>query len=529
MCLRHDANLRPNINDIKFFIENLKLEQNFKKIFNEHNFETNNIHTNIINNGIFHTNSIKRPISYIKKSVHLNLDNYELPELDNSNSKKNLNLNNNNNDNNSQLKNLKIINEKKKRNLTPIKINYHYLIREKTPIKLNDKKTLNIINNGINNNKIINIKDNYNNNHIFKTDNNLIPKINNEKNSPEGRKKEYYIIKLKPPPYQKIQMIKKEKEQTNIIKEEKDKKGNIYNKEAFEQNHFVQKFNTIKNPLKQPDGKSPVNNSQSIPEVISNSDSLNSQNTDKFHKKINNLKDLDDYNNINGKNKNYHNNIKINYNNDNIIEEKIIKKENNFINNISLKTNNSKDKLLLLKPNGYFFQKKPLKNLSSLNIHKRRISSLITKSTLNNNSDNISKIFDNSNINNTLNKNLKNSKIKLKPITPGIRSITPFNDNIDKFDSKNVHNQLNYNISNKKYNNNSINDISNNIIDINSNIINNYNNDKTYFLREKRNIRQLNFNKNKLNNLSQIKTKFLNFIKPNYKNIEMINHKTEIK
>ena len=119
------------------------------------------------------------------------------------------------------------------------------------------------------------------------------------------RKKEYYIIKLKPPPNQKMQMIKKEKQQTYILKEEKDKKGNIYNKEVFEQNHFVQKFNTIKNPLKQPDGKSPVNNIHNIPEAIINSDSQNSQNTDKFHKIINNLKDLDDYNNINGKNKNY--------------------------------------------------------------------------------------------------------------------------------------------------------------------------------------------------------------------------------
>ena len=82
--------------------------------------------------------------------------------------------------------------------------------------------------------------------------------------------------------------------------------------------------------------------------------------------------------------------------------------------------------------------------------------------------------------------------------------------------------------------NNSINEINNNISDIsnisniNNNIgLSNYNNDKKFFLKEKKNIRQLNFNKNKLNNLSQIKTKFVNFIKPNYKNIDMIYNKTE--
>ena len=56
----------------------------------------------------------------------------------------------------------------------------------------------------------------------------------------------------------------------------------------------------------------------------------------------------------------------------------------------------------------------------------------------------------------------------------------------------------------------------------------NYNNDQRYFLKEKKNIRQLNINKEKLNNLSQIKTKFMNFIKPNYKNLELIYNKTEI-
>ena len=47
-------------------------------------------------------------------------------------------------------------------------------------------------------------------------------------------------------------------------------------------------------------------------------------------------------------------------------------------------------------------------------------------------------------------------------------------------------------------------------------------------MREKKNIRQLNLNKNKLNNLSKIKTKFLNYIKPNYKNLQKIHNKTEI-
>ena len=144
---------------------------------------------------------------------------------------------------------------------------------------------------------------------------------------------------------------------------------------------------------------------------------------------------------------------------------------------------------------------------------------------LNNNNDNISKIFDNYNNYNLRNKNSKSlPKIKLKPITSSIRSITPFNDNNkEKFESKIVNERLNYNnIDNKKYNN--INNIKNNIND--KNIIN-YN-DERYFLKEKKNIRQLNINKSKLNNLSQIKTKFVNFIKPNYKNIDILYNKTEI-
>ena len=158
------------------------------------------------------------------------------------------------------------------------------------------------------------------------------------------------------------------------------------------------------------------------------------------------------------------------------------------------------------------------------NKNKRPVSSIITRSTLNNNSDNISKILDGYN-----NKNAKNlAKIKLKPIIPPIRSITPFNDNFEKNGAKIENNKYNYHLLNKKYNN-SINDISDNINDLSiNNIQNNYINNKKYFLNEKKNIRQLNINKNKLNNLSQIKTKFVNFIKPNYKNIEMIYNKTNI-
>ena len=117
----------------------------------------------------------------------------------------------------------------------------------------------------------------------------------------------------------------------------------------------------------------------------------------------------------------------------------------------------------------------------------------------------------------------------MKPITRLVRSITPFNDNHKKSDLTIIKNNIN--LPNNIYNNNSITDLNNqnnNIIEISNNNIMNNNNDKSYFIRDKKNIRQLNINKNKLNNLSQIKTKFLNYIKPNYKNIEMMNHKTEI-
>ena len=535
MCLRHNANLRPNITEIKFFIEKLKLEQHSRKIFDEYHFDNNTIN---VKNNFQNNNNIKRPISYIKKSSYLNLDNFELPELDNSNRKnKNINLNNNPINNNNYLKSLNLINEKKKRNLTPIKVNYHYLIREKTPIKLNDKLNINSINNEINNNKIINIKDNHSN--IYKTDNNII--MDNEKSSPEKEIKEHYNIKLKPPPpYKLLKIINTELEEINKAKEERE--NNIYG-----QNKFSQKFNTIKNPLKQNESKISINNSQSIPEIINNSDSQNSQNNNIIYEKSNIIKDTNKYE-INGQN----NDFNINKNNNNYINEKLlddnyIKLENNYKSNINIKTNNNKDMLLLLKPNGYFFKKKTMKNLSTLNIHRRPVSSLVTRSTLNNNSDNINKLFDNynSSIKNNYNVNNKNlSKIKLKPISPSIRSITPFNDNVDKIeirsntpfndnldkiDSKISPSKFKYNLMNIKYKNNSINDLCYNMDDINNNNnINIFNNDKRYFLKDKRNIRQLNFNKNKINNLSQIKTKFVNFIKPNYKNIEMLNYKTEI-
>ena len=529
MCLRHDANLRPNINDIKFFIENLKLEQHFKKIFDDHYLDNNNNNTiNVKNN--FQNNNIKRPLSYMKKPTYFNNDTLELPELDNSNRKnknKNFNINTNNNN---YLKTLNLINEKKKRNLTPIKVNYHYLIKEKTPIKLNEKLNMNSINTEINGNKMVNVKDNYN--HIYKNDNNII--LNNEMNSPEKDKKEFYNIKLKTPPYKKLKIINNELEEINKINEERERENNIYG-----QNKLAQKFNTIKNPLKQNDSskRSSVNISQSIPEIISNSDSQNSQNNinNKLYEKSNII--INNYDNP-GQNNDF-NTIKANknYTAEKNLEENYTKPENNYKNSINIKTNNNKDVLLLLKPNGYFFKKKPMKNLSTININKRPVSSIITRTNLNTNTENINKIFDsyNNNIkNNNFNMNNKNlAKIKLKPISPSIRSITPFNENIEKNDLKISPVKFKYNVMNKKIKG-SINDLNYNINDINNNNIstinniNNFNNDKRYFLKDKKNFRQLNFNKNKLNNLSQIKTKFVNFIKPNYKNIELINHKIEI-
>jgi hypothetical protein len=310
--------------------------------------------------------------------------------------------------------------------------------------------------------------------------------------------------------------------------------------EEQEPNHFMQKFSNIKSSLKQLDSKILANNNQNIPEVISNYPSQNNQNNDKFYKKYNYITENDNSkcdilinNNVN--NKNYYNNDNI----QNLNEDIHIKEENNnLINKINLKTNNNMINDKFLKPKGFFFQKKLLKNISSISIHKRPASNIITRSMLNNNSDNISKIFDNYNNNNIAvtnnNNNYKiNSKIKLKPISPFVRSITPFKDkNHKKYDLKVIKNKNNLNLPNKIYsNNNSITDINNQnntIAEISNNNIMNNINDKSYFIRDKKNIRQLNINKNKINNLSQIKTKFLNYIKPNYKNIEMINHKTEI-
>ena len=538
MCLRHDANLRPNIKEIKYFIENLKMELKFKRMYDEHYNENNNIfNNNIFNNNYFYTNNtivqsnnMKRPVSYNKNIININLDNYK---LENSNGKKNINLDiNNNNDN--YIKSINIINDKKKRNLTPIKINYHYLIKEKTPNKLNEKLNLNIINNGVGNNKLIS--------HICKTNNNIMPIINNDRNSPEKGIKEYYNISIKPTPYKHIQVAKNEGYLLDKFKEKENKDHIIYKKEEPEQNHFMQKLCNIKSPLKPLDSKISANNTQSNPEVISNYPSQNIQNNEKLYKKYNYFRENDNSkcdnlisNNIN--NKNYYNND----NNQNLNED-ISKKEenNNLINKINLKTNNNMINDKLLKPKGFFFQKKLLKNIFAINIHKRPVSNIITRAMLNNNSDNISEIFDNYNNNNIAvtnnNNNYKiNSKIKLKPISPFARSITPFNDNNHKkYDLKVIKNKNNLNLPNIiNNNNNSITDLNNQnntIVEISNNNIMNNINDKSYFIRDKKNIRQLNINKNKnkINNLSQIKTKFLNYIKPNYKNIEMINHKTEI-
>ena len=505
-------------------------------MYDEHYNENNNItNNNIFNNNYFYTNNtivqsnnMKRPVSYNKNIININSENYK---LENSNEKKNINLNiNNNNDN--YIKSINIINDKKKRNLTPIKINYHYLIKEKTPIKLNEKLNLNIINNGVGNNKLIS--------HICKTNNNIMPIINNVRNSPDKGIKEYYNINIKPIPYKQIQVAQNEGHFVDKFKEKENKDHMIYKMEEQEQNQFMQKFCNIKSPLKQLDSKISANNTQNNPEVISNYPSQNSQNNEKFYKKCNYFRENDNSkcdilisSNIN--NKNYYNNG----NNQNLNEDIHIKEENNnLINKINLKTNNNMINDKLLKPKGLFFQKKLLKNISSINIHKRPVSNIITRSMLNNNSDNISKIFDNYNNNNIAvtnnNNNYKiNSKIKLKPISPFVRSITPFNDNNHKkYDLKVIKNKNILNLPNKIYNNNNsitdLNNQNNTIEEISNNNIKNNINDKSYFIRDKKNIRQLNINKNKINNLSQIKTKFLNYIKPNYKNIEMINHKTEI-
>ena len=474
MCLRQDANLRPNINDIKFYIENLKLEQHFKKVFDENYLDINN-YSNHLNNNF----GIKRQTSYyIKQSKNLIIDNFynAYPEFDNLN--------------------LKLRNE-----LTPIKQsqnnNSNNLAKNKTRIKLAGllNMNLNLINNNINNNNII--KENKNN-YVYKTDNNSIIK-----NQQENENK-YFNIKLKPPPFKRLKIINTDLEEENKLKEER--KDNNYNKEV----EYANKFNNIKNPLIQTNEKSSTNNSQSIPEIINNSGFQNQKNENISIEKENiaNKKELkiiqNEYSN---------NNISINYH---------YKKEKEK--NLYIKEKMDKDLLLLLKPSKLNLKKK-LNNLSTLNLHKRPITSLIAQNTINNNPNLIKEQEDNMRLNKS--KNL--SKIKLKPLVPLIRSITPFNEKPKKTEVINNNNKLKYNFSNLKFRsvNDNINEINNSskLNNENANSINNKKSDKKIFRRK------LNFDKHKLNlgnNLSPIKTKFKNFIKPNFKNFEIMNLKTEI-
>ena len=190
---------------------------------------------------------IKRQTSYyIKQSKNLIIDNFynAYPEFDNLN--------------------LKLRNE-----LTPIKQsqnnNSNNLAKNKTRIKLAGllNMNLNLINNNINNNNII--KENKNN-YVYKTDNNLIIK-----NQQENENK-YFNIKLKPPPFKRLKIINTDLEEKNEFKEER--KDNNYNKEV----EYANKFNNIKNPLIQTNEKSSTNNSQSIPEIINNSGFQNQKN-----------------------------------------------------------------------------------------------------------------------------------------------------------------------------------------------------------------------------------------------------------
>ena len=107
---------------------------------------------------------------------------------------------------------------------------------------------------------------------------------------------------------------------------------------------------------------------------------------------------------------------------------------------------------------------------------------------------------------------------------PNIRSITPFNTNNEKTESKSG-NKIKINFENKKinemfYNNNNNGD--------KNNVFNYANNNKLHLNKNMRNIRKLNFNKKNITNLSQIKTKFINFIKPNYNDLGFPNYRTEI-
>ena len=475
MCLRQDANLRPNINDIKFYIENLKLEQHFKKVFDENRLDINNYNNHLNNNF-----GIKRQTSYyIKQSGNLILDNYynAYPELDNLN--------------------LKLRNE-----LTPIKQsqndNSNNLPKNKTRIKLAGllNMNLNLINNNINNNNIIKESKN---NYAYKTDNNLIIK-----NQQENENK-HFNIKLKPPPFKRLKIINTDLEEKNKIKEER--KDNNYHKEV----EYANKFNNIKNPLIQTNGKSSTNNSQSIPEMINNSGFQNQKNENTSIEKDNNTnkKELK----IMQNEFSHNNNIYINYH---------YKKEKEK--NLYIKEKMDKDLLLLLKPSKLNLKKK-LNNLSTLNLHKRPISSIITQNVINNNQKLIKEPEDNI----KLNKNKNLSKIKLKPLIPLIRSVTPFNEKQKKTEVMDNKSKLKYNFSNLKFRsvNDNINETNNTskLNNDNANSINNKKSDKKIFRRK------LNLDKHKLNlgiNLSPIKTKFTNFIKPNFKNLEIMNLKTEI-
>ena len=462
MCLRQDANLRPNINDIKFYIENLKLEQHFKKVFDENLFDINYNNYNNMN----YKTGVKRQFSYVKPSGNLlfEKDNIAFPEFEK-------------------------LNLKLKKDLTPIKQSLNYninnLLKDKPRMKLAGLLNINL--NLINNKKKIN----YNNN-IYKTEKNL-----ENKNTFDAEKRNYNI-KFKPPPYKRLKIINTELEEINKNKEER-KDNNYYKGE------FSSKFNNIKNPLMQTNGKSSTNNSQSIPEII------NQEINNKKNENIKSIKDSKFFNQE-FQQKDINNN-KINY---------YYTKEKEK--NLCLKEKYDKDILLLLKPSKIGFKKK-LNNLSTLNLNKRPITSLLTHNNIINSNNKISlnkeEENDNNNKNNNLNKNINLSKIKLKPIVPSKRAITPFIDNIKRTESINIKKKLKYNFSTSKYK--SVND---NITNDNTiNIINNKNKDKKFF------VRKLNFDKSKItlgNNLSPIKTKFRNFVKPNLKNLEIVKLKTEI-
>ena len=478
MCLRQDANLRPNINDIKFYIENLKLEQHFKKVFDENFLDINNYnHQTNINNNF----GIKRQTSYIKQSGNLILDNYYSvnPEFENMN--------------------LKLRNE-----LTPIKQNHNNisnnLPKNRTPIKLAGllNINLNLINNNINNNRI---KENKNNN-IYKTDNSqIIPKE-------QDNEKKYFNIKKMSPPFRRLRIINSELEEKIKLKEE-SKDNNVYKED------FNQKFNNIKNPLIQRNSKSSINNTQSIPEIINTNSEFKNQKNEKQNLIEENIKDIKEQKLLINEISNIGNKI---YNKINYHYRK--EKEKNLFTNDKI----DRDLLILLKPNKLNFKTKQ-NNLSTLNLHKRTDTSLLTHN-INKNKD----LLKESENNNKLNISRNLSKIKLKPIiTPLIRSITPFNDKSKKERIMNNKNKLRYNFSNHKLRslNDNLNEI-NNTSKINNEtkeIKNDKKSDKKIFMRK------LNFDKSKFNlgsNLKQIKTKFTNFIKPNLKNFEIMNMKTEI-